>query len=163
MIPAAPKRKKALTLVDGRPDRRRKHRFDIDQEVKYRVMYGDRVAETGEGRTVDISSGGIRITTETILPVGQPVELSMRWPALLNRSCPMKLIICGCVLRSDERGTVVSVERYEFRTIGRSFQAGAPGPGATAVTGAPIHKTLTTTDLNVRELLRAGGHRGLGL
>jgi hypothetical protein len=35
----------------------------------------------------------------------------------------MKLMIYGCVVRSNERGAAVAIERYEFRTQGsRSFQ-----------------------------------------
>jgi len=52
------------------------------------------------------------------------VELSMNWPVLLNDSCPMKLMIYGCVIRTNDRGAAVAIERYEFRTQGtRNFQA----------------------------------------
>ena len=109
-------------------ERRSKRRFQIDQEVKYKMLYGQRIAETGVGRTMNISSGGVWFSTETMLTSGMPVELSMNWPVLLNDSCPMKLMIYGCVVRSNERGAAVAIERYEFRTQGsRNFQnASAP-------------------------------------
>ena len=104
-------------------ERRIKRRFQIEQEVKYKMLYGQRIAETGTGRTVNISSGGVWFSTESMLTSGMPVELSMNWPVLLNDSCPMKLMIYGCVVRSNERGAAVAIERYEFRTQGsRSFQ-----------------------------------------
>jgi len=104
-------------------ERRNKRRFQIDQEVKYKMLYGQRIAETGTGRTINISSGGVWFSTESMLTSGMPVELSMNWPVLLNDSCPMKLMIYGCVVRSNERGAAVAIERYEFRTQGsRSFQ-----------------------------------------
>ena len=104
-------------------ERRTKRRFQIDQEVKYKMLYGQRIAETGTGRTVNISSGGVWFSTESMLTSGMPVELSMNWPVLLNDSCPMKLMIYGCVVRSNERGAAVAIERYEFRTQGsRAFQ-----------------------------------------
>src|SRR4051794_15481192 len=104
-------------------ERRIKRRFTIDQEVKYKMLYGQRIAETGVGRTMNISSGGVWFTTEKMLTSGMPVELSMNWPVLLNDSCPMKLMIYGCVVRSNEKGAAVAIERYEFRTQGsRSFQ-----------------------------------------
>ena len=104
-------------------ERRTKRRFQIDQEVKYKMLYGQRIAETGTGRTINISSGGVWFSTESMLTSGMPVELSMSWPVLLNDSCPMKLMIYGCVVRSNERGAAVAIERYEFRTQGsRSFQ-----------------------------------------
>ena len=99
-------------------DRRRKRRFRIDQEVRYRMLYGQRIAETGVGRTRNISSGGLWFSTENTLASGMPVELSITWPALLNDSCPMKLVIYGCVIRSSDKGAAVAIERYEFRTQG---------------------------------------------
>ena len=113
----------------GRTDRERrtKRRFQIDQEVRYKMLYGQRIAETGVGRTLNISSGGVWFSTENMLTSGMPVELSMTWPVLLNDSCPMKLMIYGCVVRSNERGAAVAIERYEFRTQGsRNFQGAAP-------------------------------------
>jgi hypothetical protein len=110
---------------NGKADRERriKRRFQIDQEVKYKMLYGQRIAETGIGRTLNVSSGGVWFSTENMLTSGMPVELSMTWPVLLNESCPMKLMIYGCVVRSNERGAAVAIERYEFRTQGsRNFQ-----------------------------------------
>ena len=105
-------------------ERRIKRRVLIDQEVKYKMLYGQRIAETGVGRTLNISSGGVWFSTESMLTSGMPVELSMSWPVLLNDSCPMKLMIYGCVVRSNERGAAVAIERYEFRTQGsRTFQS----------------------------------------
>ena len=108
-------------------ERRIKRRFHIEQDVKYKMLYGQRIAETGTGKTLNISSGGVWFTTENTLTPGMPVELSMSWPVLLNDSCPMKLMIYGCVIRTNDRGAAVAIERYEFRTQGtRNFQAAAP-------------------------------------
>jgi hypothetical protein len=107
----------------GERERRCKRRFHIEQDVRYKMLYGQRIAETGVGKTKNISSGGVWFTTETMLTPGMPVELSMNWPVLLNDSCPMKLMIYGCVIRSSDRGAAVAIERYEFRTQGsRTFQ-----------------------------------------
>ena len=112
-----------LGQLQGERERRAKRRFHIEQEVRYKMLYGQRLAETGSGRTINISSAGVWFTTETMLTPGMPVELSMNWPVLLNDSCAMKLMIYGCVIRSSERGAVVAIERYEFRTQGsRTFQ-----------------------------------------
>ena len=110
-------------------ERRTKRRFEIDQEVRYKMLYGQRIAETGVGRTKNVSSGGVWFSTENMLTSGMPVELSMSWPVLLNDSCPMKLMIYGCVIRSNEKGAAVAIERYEFRTQGsRTFQAAVAAP-----------------------------------
>ena len=110
-------------------ERRTKRRFHIDQEVRYKMLYGQRIAETGVGRTMNICSGGVWFSTENMLTSGMPVELSMNWPVLLNDTCPMKLMIYGCVVRSNEKGAAVAIERYEFRTQGsRTFQSMTPAP-----------------------------------
>jgi hypothetical protein len=118
------------TLQTGERERRLKRRFHIEQDVRYKMLYGQRIAETGVGRTANISSGGVWFTTETMLTSGMPVELSMSWPVLLNDSCPMKLMIYGCVVRSNERGAAVAIERYEFRTQGskNAVQPSIPQP-----------------------------------
>jgi hypothetical protein len=109
-------------------ERRAKHRFQINQEIRYKMLYGQRIAETGLGRTVNISSSGVWFSTENMLTAGMPVELSMTWPVLLNDSCPMKLMIYGCVVRSNEKGAAVAIERYEFRTQGRGLQQALSQP-----------------------------------
>ena len=76
------------------------------------------MAEAGSGKTVNISSSGVWFKTEAVLSTGLPVELSMSWPARLNDVCPMKLMIYGCVVRSDQEGSAMAIERYEFRTQG---------------------------------------------
>jgi len=99
-----------------------KRRFPIEHDVRYKMLYSQRIAETGSGRTMNISSGGIWFSTQTMLASGMPIELSLTWPVLLNDSCPMKLMIYGCVVRSNDRGAAVAIERYEFRTQGRAQQ-----------------------------------------
>jgi len=108
-------------LQSSEREGRVKRRFQIEQDVRYKMLYGQRIAETGTGKTANISSGGLWFTTETMLATGMPVEVSMTWPVLLNDSCPMKLMIYGCVIRSNEKGAAVAIERYEFRTQGRAF------------------------------------------
>src|SRR5579871_1160158 len=99
-------------------DRRGKRRFQIEQNCRYKLLYGSRVTETGIGKTLNISSSGLWFIAEGVLGPGLPVEISMTWPARLNDVCPMKLMIYGCVVRSDASGTALAIERYEFRTQG---------------------------------------------
>jgi hypothetical protein len=93
-----------------------KRRFPIEQDVRYKMLYGQRIAETGSGRTMNIASGGIWFSTQTMLASGMAIELSLTWPVLL------KLMIYGCVVRSNDRGAAVAIERHEFRTQGRAQQ-----------------------------------------
>ena len=103
---------------EGRPERRTKRRFRLEQEVRYKMLFGQRLAETGTGTTSNISSSGVWFNTSATLNAGMPIEISMNWPVLLNDVCPMKLMIYGCVVRANEKGAAVAIERYEFRTQG---------------------------------------------
>jgi hypothetical protein len=105
------------------PERRIKRRFHIAEDVRYKMLYGQRLAETGSGKIMDISGGGVQFTTEVMLTSGMTIEISMTWPVLLNDSCPMKLMIYGSVVRSNNNSAAVAIQRYEFRTQGRSLQA----------------------------------------
>jgi len=117
----------SLLQFGGRPERRLKRRFGIERDARYKLLFGYRIAETGAAKTVNISSSGVWIRTATALPEGVPIERAISWPALLNDSCPMTLMVFGCVLRSSDSGAAISIERYEFRTQGSgSFQALMP-------------------------------------
>ena len=118
-----------LEKQDAPINRRTKRRFDIEQGLRYRLLYGSRIAESGTGRTVNISSTGVWFTTDNFLTTGLPVELSMAWPARLNDVCPIKLVIYGCVVRSDRDRAALSIERYEFRTQGTASAPPYEGTG----------------------------------
>lgn len=109
-------------LNNGDRERRMKKRFHLQMEVRYKMLYGQRITEAGMGKIANISSGGIWFTTERTLTPSMPVELSVNWPVLLNDSCAMQLMIYGCVIRSNSQGAAVGIERYTLVTRGsRSF------------------------------------------
>ena len=103
-------------LGKGEAERRTTRRFPIEQAVRYKVLVDRRTVNEGCGATVNMSSAGIWFTTDQPLSLGVEVELAMNWPVLLDGSLPMKLLIFGSVLRSNDRGAAVAIERYEFRT-----------------------------------------------
>ena len=107
---------KHIVLGKEEAERRTTRRFPIEQLVRYKVLLHHRTVNEGCGATVNISSGGIWFTTDQPLSLGVEVELAINWPALLEGSLPMKLMIFGSVLRSNDRGAAVAIERYEFRT-----------------------------------------------
>jgi|SRR5579884_1241197 len=91
-------------------ERRSSIRFPILASVKYEID-----ARAGTSRTLDISSGGIAIQTDAILPAGRAVRVFINWPAPLDGRLPLSLVIDGNVLRSTECSAVVAISRYEFR------------------------------------------------
>jgi hypothetical protein len=84
--------------------------------LRYKLVEGRTVLATGAGHTIDMGSGGVAFFAEDELKPGATVELSISWPALLDRTCPMRLVVFGRVLRGAGRNTVCSVDRHEFRT-----------------------------------------------
>jgi|SRR5579871_386478 len=102
-------------------DRRSKHRFALQRELRFKVLQNDRITATGSGQTVDLSSRGVGFEASG-LKEGLLVELSISWPVLLDESCPMRLIIFGRVVRASRRTAACTIDRYEFRTQARVSQ-----------------------------------------
>jgi hypothetical protein len=102
-------------------DRRGSNRLPIQREVRYKLLGGKKIVkQVGFGKTVNMSSGGVLFTTESLLPKGKWVELAVSWPAQLNQTIALKLVAVGYLVRSDETQAAISIERYEFKTRGSS-------------------------------------------
>jgi hypothetical protein len=101
-------------------ERRRKHRFPMEREMRFKVLDGDRIVTTGVGNTIDISSGGVafEITgrVAVALTPGTLMELSISWPILLDATCMVQLVVFGQVVRTRKHVLACNIERYEFRT-----------------------------------------------
>jgi hypothetical protein len=112
------------TEQNVRADRRHSDRFPIEREVRYRVLNKRSGEETGDGKTINISSSGVLFTSEHILLPGRRMELSISWPAQLNNKCALKLVARGRVVRFEEGRAAIEIQQYEFRT-----QSSAPAAG----------------------------------
>ena len=104
-------------------ERRSKCRFNIQRELRYKMTGEGTPPAAGAGQTIDMCSSGVAFTTEHQMESGAFVELSISWPALLDNMCPMRLIAFGRVLRTNGQKAACSIDKYEFRTASRSFQA----------------------------------------
>lgn len=87
---------------------------------------------TGTAETTNICSGGVAFEAQVRLKRNAFVELSISWPALLNETCAMRLLVFGRILRVNGLLAVCSVEKYEFRTQSRKLQS-MPDPRNNAV------------------------------
>jgi hypothetical protein len=110
-----------MARKDARPgsvvERRAAIRFAIEQEVLYRILdHRAPVAESGAGKTLDISSGGVLFATSHLLKPGRRIEVSVTWPAVLDGGCPLKFVAVGRVVRAEEGWAAMHIEQYEFRT-----------------------------------------------
>ena len=108
----------ASAPTPGVPERRDTSRFPLQQEVKYRLLNSRNLKLEGQGKTLNIGSGGILFTTEGLLPVGRTVELSVSWPAMIGGTCRLQFVAVGRVVRADAGKAAVRIERYEFKTRG---------------------------------------------
>ncbi len=115
--------------------------FPIEQDVFYKVLdHRVAVPESGAGKTLDISSGGILFETEQRLRAGKRVELSVNWPAELENGCPLKFMAFGRVVRADDNTAAVHIEQYEFRTRRKESKESA---AATATPEKMAHEKAT--------------------
>jgi c-di-GMP-binding flagellar brake protein YcgR len=97
-------------------DRRHSDRFPIEREVRYRVLNKRSGDETGDGRTVNISSCGVLISAKQPLLPGRRMELSISWPVQLNNKCALQLVARGRVVRVEQGQAAIEIQQYEFRT-----------------------------------------------
>ena len=104
-------------------DRRSKFRFAMERNVRYKVAEDGVVVAAGSGQTINMCSNGVAFVSEHPLTPGGLVELSISWPVLLDETCPMRFIVFGRILRCNGRKAVCSIDKYEFRTSARTFQA----------------------------------------
>jgi hypothetical protein len=91
-------------------ERRQHQRYSIFAQSEY-ILAGNRAQAT----TLNISSGGVFLKTDHLLPVGKRIQVFIDWPVLLDQRCPLRLVMTGRVLRSDEAGAAVENRRYDFK------------------------------------------------
>jgi c-di-GMP-binding flagellar brake protein YcgR len=104
---------------DPRPEQRVNRRYPIALDVQYKLHNDQQEMRSGSGRTLNISTGGILFHTKDPLPASGEIDLALEWPLLLDRTCPLRLLARGQIVRSDERGTAVRLLSHDFRTSRR--------------------------------------------
>ena len=122
-----------MSLTEKLPtDRRHSDRFPIERDVRFRVLNKRGGEETGDGKTLNISSSGVLFTSEQMLLPGRRLELSISWPVQLNDLVPLKLVARGRVVRFEEGQAAIEIQQYEFRTQANAVAAKVGGPRAKA-------------------------------
>jgi hypothetical protein len=111
-------------------DRRQDRRYELQLDVKWKLIRRRRVLDTGTGQTIDMSSGGILFDAGRHLPEGLNVELSITWPVLLHNVAPMQLMAAGRIVRSSGWRVAIQTVQHEFRTAGMHPERSAVTPGA---------------------------------
>lgn len=103
-------------------DRRRDKRYELELDLRWKLIRRRRLLESGEGRTVDLSSGGILFDAGRPLPPGLNVELLITWPVMLHNVAPLQLMVYGKIVRSLGRRTAIRMVQHEFRTAGLAME-----------------------------------------
>ncbi|MBZ5625962.1 MAG: PilZ domain-containing protein [Acidobacteriia bacterium] len=99
-------------------ERRYDRRYQLQLELRWKLIRRKKVLDSGAGRTIDLSSSGILFDAVQALPVGLNVELSVSWPVLLHNVAPMQLVVSGRIVRSSGSQVAIHVTQHEFRTVG---------------------------------------------
>ena len=105
-------------------DRRKRLRFPLNTELRYQILgcpHDQPIGGTGQAQ--NISSKGLAFLADGPLERGLRLSVSMAWPAMLDHQCMLRLMFQGIVLRTIGSLVVLSIERPDFRTAGKSTEA----------------------------------------
>lgn len=101
---------------NAQPERRTSQRFHLSLELRYIALSRQMSEEKGSGRTIDISSSGLKFSSEGPILIGQRVEVFIDWPAVLNGNIKLQLVMSGIVVRTNGTEVAVEIQRHQFKT-----------------------------------------------
>lgn len=107
------------SLDEVAEERRKAKRYPIGRNVVIHpsIRKGTKQAQpTAPGKTLNISSHGVLLTTELPLAKGSSVELAIDWPVSLNETCGLNFVVSGSVVRASGDTVAVRIQKYHFRT-----------------------------------------------
>ncbi|MGA2711786.1 MAG: hypothetical protein ABSG41_01675 [Bryobacteraceae bacterium] len=97
-------------------DRRRKARYPLRLKLTFSAVTPPICL--GDGETLLISSKELLFTTNESFAIGQCLQVSMDWPALLENRIPLRLVVSGQVLQSGDGQATMTIDKYQFRIRG---------------------------------------------
>jgi hypothetical protein len=95
-------------------ERRSKVRYPIELDVRF---LPSKNGTYNTGRTVNISSSGLLISSASIVGEGTALHIMIQWPYTLDGRIPLQLVAAGVVVRSTPSLFAVTVKSYQFRTM----------------------------------------------
>jgi len=104
-------------------ERRSAQRFPIERALRLRSFNRQGIQQTGQGRTINISSTGILFATDQPLVPGRRVEVTVSWPAQLNETCGLQFVARGRVVRVEPGRAALEIQQHEFRTAPAGLNA----------------------------------------
>ena len=110
----------SVEIIHG--DRRVNRRYDVELDLRFHYTTEEGALRSGCGVAIELSRGGILFLTDDPPAAGTDVEAHIAWPFLLQDTCLLELVVRGSISSVGDRGTVMRLRSYEFRTCGeRSF------------------------------------------
>jgi len=97
-------------------DRRRKGWYPLRLKLTFSAVTSPMCS--GGGETLHISSKELLFTTNESFAIGQCLQVSLDWPALLENRIPLRLVVSGQILRSDDGQAAMTIDKYQFRIRG---------------------------------------------
>jgi DNA-binding NarL/FixJ family response regulator len=107
-------------------DRRTHARFPCRLAVSYQALEHPFLSGVATSETLNISSKGVLFATEEPLQPGQLLQVSVDWPARLEKQVPLKLVAEGRIVRYVNGLAAMRIDKYEFRTRRAKTQNTAP-------------------------------------
>jgi hypothetical protein len=130
-------------------DRRAERRYELRLQVRWKLIRRRRVLDSGEGRTLDLSSGGILFDAGRPLPTGLSLELAVVWPVLLHNVAPLQLFVTGRIIRCEGNRVAVTTSQHEFRTLS-TLEDDRPQPSVRRQTPLPKPDAYVAATLKVQ-------------
>ena len=96
----------------------RSTRYPLVLEIRYTTTGLFVLQGAGTGRTIDMSSSGLRFAAHEPLPTGQAIEMLVEWPVMLEGDIRLHLALSGVVVRTHGTEVAVRIHHYDFRTRG---------------------------------------------
>ena len=106
---------RSRTLGSG--DRRSRRRYPVALAIRWRLLLGRHVLESGKGITVNLSSHGMLFEADREIRPGAGIEASIAWPVRLSDVARLQLVIAGEVVRTASGRVAVHIRHHEFRTM----------------------------------------------
>ena len=97
-------------------ERRSKIRYPIELEVRF-LTPSTGPGVYGIGRTVNISTSGLLISSACVVEEDTRIHVMVQWPWALDGRVPLQLVGGGVVVRSDSSTFAVAVDSYQLRTM----------------------------------------------
>jgi hypothetical protein len=110
MLPASPSSSEFSDRLDV--EHRLHRRYPIKLELRYTLVKGSRIEQSGQGATLNMSSGGVLFESQHDCLAAGLIELTIAWLTLPDKT--LNLMMRGHIVRKLGNLVAVKVDKHEF-------------------------------------------------